>query len=238
MNSGKGRTTGSPGLETNRCHSLVRNSQDHGAVNPDARPRRRVRSDPTEGNARLTASVAGVIFVLLAAEGVTILQVGRLLTPHVFIGMLLVPPILLKMGSTFWKFARYYLGTPAYRQKGPPVWPLRLLGPVVVVLTLTVFISGIALLFGPFSWRSSLLFVHKASFIVWLGAMGLHVLGHLLDTASLAPRDWLRYTRGQVEGAGARQWTIAASVALGLVLAVAVVPRVGPWVAAGPLGFR
>ena len=191
-----------------------------------AEPRRPARTDPTEGNARLTASVAAVIFVLLAAEGVTILRVGRLITPHVFIGMVLVPPVLLKMGSTFWKFARYYLGDPAYRTKGPPVWPLRLLGPVVVLLTLTVFISGIALLLGPFSWRSSLLLIHKASFIVWLGVMGLHVLAHLVDTASLAPRDWLRRTRRQTEGAGARQWTIAASVAIGLVLAAAVVPHV------------
>ena len=221
-----------------RRNSLVRITPHHGPVSLDASPTRRARTDQTEGNARLTTSVAAVIFVLLAAEGVTILQIGRLLTPHVFIGMLLVPPILLKMGSTFWKFARYYLRVPAYRQEGPPVWPLRLLGPVVVVLTLTVFASGIALLFGPLSWRSSLLFVHKASFVVWLGVMGLHVLGHLADTASLAPRDWLRRTRRQVEGAGARQWTIASSVAIGLVLAVAVVPQVGPWLAAGPLGFR
>jgi len=196
------------------------------------------RRDPTEGNARLTASTAVVLFVLLAAEGVTILQVGPLLTPHVFIGMLLVPPILLKMGSTFWKFARYYLGDPAYRQKGPPLLPLRLLGPVVVVLTLIVFVSGIALLYGPFAWRSSMLLAHKASFVLWLGAMGLHVLGHLVDTARLAPRDWLRHTRRQVDGAGARQWTIAASVAFGLVLAVVVVPRVGPWLAAGPVGIQ
>jgi hypothetical protein len=206
----------------------------HGPVSLDASPTRRARTDQTEGNARLTASVAVVIFVLLAAEGVTVLQIHRMLTPHVFIGMLLVPPILLKVGSTVWKFARYYLGTSAYREKGPPVWPLRLLGPVVVVLTLTLFASGIALLFGPLSWRSFLLLVHKASFLLWLGVMGLHVLGHLVDTASLAPRDWLRRTRRQVKGAGGRQWTVAASVAVGLVLAVAV----GPWLAAGPFGFR
>ncbi len=194
--------------------------------------------DPTEGNARLTASVAAVLFVLLAAEGVTILQVGRLITPHVFIGMLLVPPVLLKMGSTFWKFAHYYLGDPDYRRKGPPVLTLRLLGPLVVILTATVFASGIILLLGPQSWRSSLLTVHKASFIAWLGVTAVHVLGHLVDTARLAPQDWLRRTRHQVDGAGARQWSLAGSIALGLVLAAVVVPRVGPWLAAGPVGHR
>lgn len=195
----------------------------------------RRRRDPTEGNARLTASTAAVLFVLLAAEGVTILQVRRLITPHVFIGMLLVPPILLKMGSTIWKFARYYSGSPAYRRKGPPLLVLRVLGPFVVVLTLTVVASGIALLLAPLSSRSTLLLVHKASFILWLGVMTLHVLGHLVDTASLAPRDWLHHTRRQVDGAGARQWAISASIVLGLILAVVVVPRVGPWIAAGPV---
>ncbi len=197
-----------------------------------------VRRDPTEGNARLTASAAAVLFVLLAAEGVTILQVGRLITPHVFIGMLLVPPVLLKMGSTFWKFARYYLGDQDYRRKGPPVLALRLLGPLVVILTATVFASGITLLLGPPSWRSTMLTVHKAGFIAWLGVTTVHVLGHLVDTARLAPRDWLRRTRHQVDGAAARQWSLAGSIALGLVLAAVVVPRVGPWLAAGPVGHR
>ena len=199
-----------------------------------ARPRR--GRDPTEGNARLTGSTAALLLVLLAAEGVTILQVGRLITPHVFIGMLLVPPVLLKMGSTLWKFARYYLGAPAYRQKGPPLLILRLLGPFVVVLTLTVIASGVALLFTPFNWRSTLLLMHKASFILWLGAMTLHVLGHLVDTARLAPRDWLHQTRRQVDGASARQWAVVTSIVLGLILAVVVVPRVGPWFAEGPVG--
>jgi len=203
---------------------------------PPVPSRTRRRRDPTEGNARLTGSTAAVIFVLLAAEGVTILQVRRLITPHVFIGMLLVPPILLKVGSTLWKFARYYLGAPAYREKGPPLLALRVLGPFVVVLTLTVVASGIALLLAPFSLRSPLLLVHKASFVLWLGVMTLHVLGHLVDTARLAPRDWLRVTRRQVDGAGARQWAVATSLVLGLILAVVVVPKVGPWVTAWTAG--
>jgi len=45
-----------------------------------------------EANARLTGSIAAVLLVLLAAEGLTILRVGRLLTWHVFLGMVLVPP--------------------------------------------------------------------------------------------------------------------------------------------------
>ncbi len=72
------------------------------------------------GNARLTAANAAVLLVLLAAEGVTILGVRQMLSPHVFIGMVLIPPVLLKVASTGWRFARYYRGAPAYRRKGAP----------------------------------------------------------------------------------------------------------------------
>lgn len=204
---------------------------------PASRAGRRADSG-VEGNARLTGSLAVVLLVLLAAEGVTILQVRALLTPHVFIGMLLVPPVLLKMGSTGWRFVRYYVGAPAYRRKGPPPALLRLLGPIVVALTVAVFATGIALLFVPRGWRSQLLLLHKASFVVWLVVMAVHVLGHLVDTARLAPRDWVRRTRGQVKGAGLRQWAVASSMAVGLVLAVLVVPRVGPWLLTGQTGHQ
>jgi len=199
------------------------------------RIRRRQRAG-VESNARLTASVAVVLFVLLAAEGVTILQIRPLLTPHVFIGMLLIPPVLLKVGSTTWRFARYYLGAPGYRRKGPPPVVLRLLGPILVTLTMIVFASGIALLLTPTAWHARMLFVHKASFILWIAAMAVHVLGHLLDTAKLAPRDWMHRTRTQVRGAGLRQWSIAASVSLGLILAFITIPEVGRWLATG--GFH
>ncbi len=105
------------------------------------------RSPGVESNARLTGTVAAVLLVLLPAEGVTVLRVRALLTAHVFIGMLLVPPVLLKIGTTGYRFVRYYAGSPAYRRKGPPPLLLRVLGPLVVVLTTCLFASGIALLF-------------------------------------------------------------------------------------------
>lgn len=182
-----------------------------------------------ESNGRLTASTAVVLLVLFAAEGFTVLSVRRLLTLHVFIGMLLVPPVLLKIGSTSWRFVRYYLGSPAYRRKGPPPPLLRLLGPFVVVCTLVVLASGVALLVVVPGLRQQMLFLHKASFVLWFGAMAVHVLGHLLDTARLAPRDWLRRTRKHVSGASLRQWTIVTSVALGVPLGVLLIGRVGPW---------
>ena len=177
---------------------------------------------------------AALLLVLLAAEGLTILRVHSLLTPHVVIGMVLVPVVLLKIGSTSWRFARYYLGDPGYRRKGPPPLLLRLLGPFVLVLTVAVLGTGVVLIFSPTAGRSQWLFLHKATFILWLGAMTLHVLGHLLDTARLAPRDFYRRTRAQVHGASFRQWLIVGAVAIGALLALAVAPKIGPWRAAGP----
>lgn len=182
-----------------------------------------------ESNARLTGLSAAVLFVLFAAEGVTVLQVHQLLTPHVVIGMVMVPVVIVKMGSTLWRFARYYLGDPAYRRKGPPPVLLRLLGPFVVVLTVAVLGTGIALLFVPTADRSGWLFLHKATFVLWLGAMALHVLGHLVETATLTWSDLSRRTRRQVRGASARQWLLVGALVLGILLAIVVTPHASGW---------
>jgi hypothetical protein len=186
-------------------------------------------TDGPEANARLTASLSAVLLLLLAAEGVTVLRVRSLVVPHVFIGMLLIPPVVLKIGSTFYRFARYYRGSEPYRQKGPPALLLRLLGPIVVVSTVAVLGTAVALLFVPRGGRHEWLFLHKVSFVVWFGAMAVHVLGHLADTARLAPRDWYVRTRRDVRGAGIRQWAVAASIVTGVLLGILLVGRSGPW---------
>jgi len=179
---------------------------------------------------------AAVLLVLLAAEGLTLLQVHSLITPHVVIGMVLVPFVAVKVASTSWRMAQYYLGSPPYLARGAPPLLLRLLGPVVVLVTVAVFASGIALLLVPHSWRSSMFFLHKVTFILWFGAMSVHVLGHVLDTRRLAPADFVARTRSQVRGAGARLWVLAASLVVGVLLAVAMAPTIGPWVATGGRG--
>lgn len=203
---------------------------DLDARTPATRAERRANAG-VEGNARLTAANAAVLLVMLAAEGFTLLGVRQMLTPHVFIGMVLIPPVLLKVVSTGWRFARYYRGAPAYRRKGPPPVLLRLLGPVVVVLTVTLLASGVALLFVRGPDLPLLLKVHKASFILWFGAMAIHVLGHLGEVARFAPRDWVRRARRDARGAGIRQWLIAGSLAIGALAGVLVLSRVGAWLA-------
>jgi len=103
-----------------------------------------------------------------------------------------------------------------------------------VILTLILLASGVALLLASQSWLPLLIKVHKASFILWFAATTIHVLGHLGEVVRLAPRDWLRRTRGEVSGAGLRQWLIAASLAVGALLGFLLVSRVGPWLASSP----
>src|SRR5438552_13440756 len=143
-----------------------------------------------EANARLTAMTAVVLLVLFIAEIATVLIGARsVLTLHVALGLLLVPPVLLKIASASWRMAAYYRGNAAYREKGPPALALRVLGPFLVFLTMLVFASGIGLVTGPQSVHGSFLIVHKASFYLWLIALAIHVAVHSKNVARLAGRD-------------------------------------------------
>lgn len=195
-----------------------------------ARTKIAVESGGVEGNTRLTATLGALLVVILFAEGVTILQVGSLLTPHVFIGLLVLPVVLAKMGSTSWRFAKYYWGSPEYRRKGPPPTLLRLLGPVVVVLTIAVISTGVLLIVAaPASLHPQLLLLHKITFVLWFGATALHVLGHFVETAKVAPLDWMQRTRRDVMGASRRQWFEVSSLVLGVLVALWLTPYAGHW---------
>jgi hypothetical protein len=153
-----------------------------------ARPARRtlagrLRGGGTQGNERLTTVTGMILIVQLAVLGVTIVDLHELVWLHLFVGMLLLGPVLLKMSSVGYKFVRYYTGNPAYRRQGPPALILRALGPLVVLSTLGVLATGgILLLVGP-GHSSPWLLLHKATFFAWLGVMTLHVLGHLPGVA-------------------------------------------------------
>jgi len=186
-----------------------------------------VGSGGVDGNARLTGTAGALIFVLLAIEGVTILSIGRLLSAHVFIGMFLLPLVALKIGTTVYRFARYYRGAPGYAAKGPPPPVLRFAGPVVIVSTVAVFATGIAALTVGRSARW-ILEAHKASFIVWFGAMTVHVLGHVLETPALAIADWRR--RGpRMNGSSIRRGLVVGALAAGLVLGLVARGWIAPW---------
>jgi hypothetical protein len=188
----------------------------------------------TEGNEQLTAAAGVILIVLLAVLGVSILRIRQLISLHLFVGLLLLGPVVLKIATTGYRFARYYTGDPVYRHKGPPELGLRAIAPVVVISTVVVFVTGVILLFVGPRHRGSLVSIHKVSFIVWLVFTGLHVLGHLPRLGKS-----LRVARENAQGPGpspgsvGRVIVLAGALVGGLVLALVLIPDYHLWTAAG-----
>jgi hypothetical protein len=181
------------------------------------RPRlKRLLLGGSAGNEQLTLVLAAVLLLLLAVEGATILQIRSLLSVHAFVGMLLIPVVGLKIVSTGWRMARYYLRGEEYVQRGPPHLLLRMLvAPALLLSTLVVFGTGVALL-ALDQTHGTLVGLHKAGFVVWIGAFALHVLAHLLRL----PRLW----RLPVPGAALRLGVVTLAVVAGVTLATETLP--------------
>lgn len=181
------------------------------------------------GNERLTAMTGAVLLVLFAAEGVTILSIHRLLTLHFFLGMLLLGPVALKVGSTGYRFVRYYSGSGPYLRKGPPSPGMRLLGPLVMITSLAVLGTGVALaVLGP--GDSQWLSLHKASFVLWFGVMTIHVLVYAPRLPRLLSSGQATQRTAAVLGGRAARWLLlAASLACGLLLAAATLHLTARW---------
>jgi len=95
------------------------------------------------GNERLTALAGAVLLVLILVELVSSANLHTLLPIHIFFGVLLAGPLVVKLGSTGYRFLRYYTRVPAYVRSGPPRLPLRVLAPLLLVTTLVVVGSKI-----------------------------------------------------------------------------------------------
>jgi hypothetical protein len=182
-----------------------------------------------ERNALITHTAAAVLTILLLAEGLTLLDMHGLLHAHMFIGLVLIPPVMLKLGSTGYRFARYYTGAAAYREKGPPRPLLRLLAPVLVATTALIFASGVwLLLLGHHS--DLVLTVHKVSFIVWSGIFGVHFLAYAPTAArSLAGTLTAGRTRARIPGSRVAAALALSSVGAGVLVAIALLARIDTW---------
>lgn len=182
----------------------------------------------TEGNEVLTRLTAAVLVVLLVAEGITILSIEGLVQPHMFIGLVLIPPVALKLATTSYRFARYYTGSAGYREKGPPKLILRLIGPVLVLATLSLFTTGVWLMSLGHS-SDAVLTLHVTSAVVWVVAFAIHVLVHGFDVLRSLRRDWKQTLLRSVGGAGARAMLLAASLGGGLALALSLLGAITGW---------
>ncbi len=219
-----------------------------------ARALRRLTGGGADGNERLTTVTGIVLLALLLVIGVTIVQIGQLISVHLFVGLLLIGPVALKMASTGYRFARYYTRNAIYRRKGPPETGLRVIAPIVVLSTCAVFVSGVILMLQGRTHRHPMQLIHKVSFIAWVVFFGLHVLGHLPEVIAYIPgRGWsarareLREVRESLPGLqapreqanhdqpknlagrGGRSLALAAALVAGMILAIALIPDYGSW---------
>jgi hypothetical protein len=180
------------------------------------------------GNERLTASVGLVLLVLLGIETLTTLALHSYLAEHIFLGLLLIPPVLLKLASTGWRFLRYYTNSKPYRVEGPPRLLLRMLAPLLVASTLTLFGSGVALIIvghggGP------LLQLHAASFAVWGVLIAVHILAYLTRLPREGAADWRRQAKPSVAGIRSRRAVLLGALLAGVILAAATYPAQDAW---------
>ncbi|MDT4943118.1 MAG: hypothetical protein QOJ34_3207 [Pseudonocardiales bacterium] len=182
-----------------------------------------------EANARLTATTGMLLALLLLTEGWTLLDVRGYITLHTALGLILIGPVVLKCLTTIYRFGRYYTGAPAYVRKGPPHIILRVIGPLVVISTIAVIATGIALLVDH-GQSGTWLTLHQASFIAWISVTGIHFLGHLQGAVVDTGRELRRATRDPAQRGKAVRWVaVAAALLVGVGLAAAFTPAASSW---------
>lgn len=183
----------------------------------------------------LTAWTGALLLLLFVIELATLVNVTALMSWHVVVGVLLVPPALLKTASTSWRFTSYYLRRVPYRKAGPPPMPLRALGPLVVISTLAVLGTGLALIaLGPESGRVDLfelvgrpvnaVNLHQVAFVLWAVTTGLHTLGRLLPAFRI-----IASSPPSLPGRRTRAAAIAATLIVGGIAAAGLFGASGPW---------
>lgn len=184
------------------------------------------------GNVRLTAWTGMVLLLLFLVELGTLLDLHNLLDWHVVVGALLIPPALLKTGSTTWRMVSYRRGRPGYRAAGQPRLALRVLGLVVVFSTLAVLGSGLALVavgptaavvpFAHIIWAISPLTVHEVTFALWAVATGLHTVFRVVPTIHTM-------ADGRMTGRLRRTMLVVAMLVIAVVAAVLMRQLAAAW---------
>jgi hypothetical protein len=197
--------------------SVMDNGRGRGRLNPD-------------GNERLTAAVGIVLLVLTIVELATILfGLHQFLSLHVFVGLVLIPPVLLKLASTGWRFSRYYLGSKPYRLKGAPQLAMRLLAPLLIAATVVLFASGVSM--GMLHGHSLVVArrLHGPASVLWMLLVGVHVLVYLKRALISSKQDLTSVSRASVRGARGRTYLLAIAIVAGVVVGAATLPAQHHW---------
>jgi hypothetical protein len=179
----------------------------------------------------LTAAVGLLVIVPVLVEIATVLLgVHTFMSAHVFVGLSLIPAVLLKLGSTGWRFVRYYTRTRPYVALGPPQIAMRVLAPLFVAATVILFGSGIAMGVLHGNALSIARNLHGPTSVVWLVLLGVHVLVYLRRALTEAGEDVVPAKRSLARGTTARVAALVAAVVCGLLLGAATIPAQHRWV--------
>jgi len=208
---------------------------DHGPMGPSGQTQTSGGNGDDQsavvGNERLTALAGAVLLVLIVVELMTTAYLRAGLSAHVFVGVVLSGPLAVKIGSTFYRFLRYYTRSPAFVRRGPPRLALRVLAPLLIATTLVVIGSGIGLVVtGPRS-AGPLLPLHGLSVLVWLPLIAIHVFAYLWRVPRLVANDWSKQAAEQAPGRGPRLGVNLGALILGAIAAVLLLSGATPWIA-------
>jgi hypothetical protein len=105
---------------------------------------------------------------------------------------------------------------------------LRMLAPLLIASTLTVFGSGVALIVVGHG-GGLLLSLHAVSFGVWGVLMIVHVLAYISRTLRLGRADWLPNAENVVAGVRSRRAALAGALLAGAIVALATYPAQQAW---------
>ena len=169
-------------------------------------------------NRRLTA-LAGLALLpaiaLVVGSGAFFDSLWRL---HYFAGVLLLPVATVKLASTGYRAARYYLRDRAYRQAGPPFLPMRLLAPALVASILVASITGVQMWLTRQQgqpWST----LHSASAFVFIVTAVVHLVFYIPNAVGASRAE---FSPAPSAGRRSRRAAVAGTIAFGLVSATAV----------------
>jgi hypothetical protein len=144
--------------------------------------------------------------------------------------VLLIGPAVLKIGSTLYRFARYYTGRGTYRTAGPPPLLMRISGPVMVLSTVALLGTGVILIFVGDQRGENWVTVHQISFWVWVVLLAVHLLGHLWQAAVTSRAELRRSLSGPAARNRRRRFgLLVVSLVLGVAAAIILLPHASSW---------
>src|SRR5256884_2195769 len=177
---------------------------DHGPMRPSGQTQTSGGNGDDQsavvGNDRLTALAGGVLLVLMVVELMTTAYRRAGLSAHVLVGVVLSGPLAVKIGSTGYRFLRYYTRSPAFVRRGPPRLALRLLAPLLLATTLVVIGSGIGLVVTGPRYAGLLLPLHGFSVLVWFPLIVVHVFAYIWRVPRLVADNWSKSSAEHAPG--------------------------------------